>query len=73
MKRERGEKENRGVEEERSEGVKNTPNPSTSSLFSGDFAFSVADLRGTNKLKSYWKKSCSIFVFSLNSINLYHC
>lgn len=47
---ERGEEENRGEEVGR-EGGKNTLNPNVSSLFSGDFKFSVTDLRGTNKLK----------------------
>lgn len=40
----KGEKGNGGKEEEGRKGVKNTSTSSTSSLFAGDIAFSVADL-----------------------------
>lgn len=51
--------------------MKDIPNPSTSSLVWGHFDFNVTELGGTNKLKSYWKKCCSIIIFALNSVNLY--
>lgn len=52
MRRERAEKEDGEKEEEERKGVKNTPNSSTSYLFSGDIEFSVADLSSNHTAKN---------------------
>lgn len=67
MKKREREQEWRKREKER---AKNTPNPSTASLFSGDFVFCVIGLRESSKLR---KKHCHVIVVVTDSIIFCHC